>query len=270
MKSCKSRLLNRFWDLLFPPRCLGCAELMIPGKGALCPICRGKWEQEKRLCFFGRESGREQRSFKILLPQEVSETETFSALPREGIGAVCLSAYFPGKNTVTNHMILRAKDQKLSAQRKFLSSELARVLPGTDKGLDTDQVVLSYIPRQPSKVRISGVDQAREIARGLGEELGIRYVPLFSRHGKGDQKKKTAEKRFEGADQKYRLKRRKEEIVRGKEIWLCDDVITTGASMLTCAALLYRAGAKRVVAIAIARTAKNTEQEERHEEKNGN
>jgi predicted amidophosphoribosyltransferase len=37
-------------------------------------------------------------------------------------------------------------------------------------------------------------------------------------------------------------------------IWLIDDVVTTGSTLIECARTLRRAGARRVVAICVART----------------
>lgn len=41
--------------------------------------------------------------------------------------------------------------------------------------------------------------------------------------------------------------------IEGKTILLIDDIITTGATMMACAAVLKKAGAKRVIALSVAR-----------------
>ena len=47
---------------------------------------------------------------------------------------------------------------------------------------------------------------------------------------------------------------RNSEIIKDKEVWLLDDVVTMGSSFSACEALLIQAGAKRVRWLAIGKT----------------
>ncbi len=205
---------------------------------------------------------------RIRIPHGTEASVAFSDLLGDGLEQVHLAPYFPSKPTVTGRMLLKAKDQKLTAYRRLVGRELSAALKRKYDG-EANQPVLSYVPRLPSKVRINGTDQAGELAKGIGEEMGLTVTPLLSRHGGGDQKMKSAAQRFQTSDGRYRLLGKTRAAVKGKDVWLCDDVITSGASMLACASLLMEAGARKVVAVSVAYTAREPEQEEKDEKENG-
>ena len=47
------------------------------------------------------------------------------------------------------------------------------------------------------------------------------------------------------------------EVIRGCDVLLVDDVLTTGTTVSECARVLHRAGANRVLVATVARTLKN-------------
>ncbi len=75
---------------------------------------------------------------------------------------------------------------------------------------------------------------------------------LSRRFGSKKQHKLTMEHRIENAKSSYHLHSKKD--LSNMRILLVDDIITTGATLNTCAALLKEAGAKEVVCLTIAST----------------
>jgi len=250
----------RVLDLLFPPACPACGRLT-GGGYELCDDCLPLWQKEKR----SRCARCGQMQFACRCPIPLPEGGDDSVLPRSGLEQVHLSAYRPGRGGVTERLTLRAKEKALACHRTLIGRELGAALAGELDG--DDPPILTYLPRRPDKVRVSGTDQAKQIARALGDALGLTPISLLARRGGEDQKTMNAAERFAAAASRYRLKRGAAERIRGKTVWLCDDVITTGASALACARLLLGAGAKRVLAVAPARCDR-TREEDLDEEKN--
>ncbi len=75
---------------------------------------------------------------------------------------------------------------------------------------------------------------------------------LSRRFGSKKQHKLTMEHRIENAKNAFFLRSKKD--LSNMRILLVDDIITTGATLNACAALLKKAGAKEVVCLTIAAT----------------
>ena len=246
-------LANAVLDALFPPACLACSELLPKGSFGLCPECGKRFEEEKREtcrdCLYASEECR----CRVALPR--NQRRVFPAVPKDGLMQVHLVPYRKGTNGIGERMVLLAKDRKLTAFRTFIGKELRELLSFRLERWNREDILLTFIPRKPSKVRVFGTDQAKEIALGLGREVEIPVTPLLKRCGGGEQKKKNGKERMQSSAKNYRLKKNAADLVRGKTVWLCDDVLTSGASMLACASLLMQAGAKEVLCITVCRTA---------------
>jgi ComF family protein len=97
-----------------------------------------------------------------------------------------------------------------------------------------------------------GFNQAADLGRSVARSRGIPYRSLLRRAKAGSaQARMTAAARRRNARGLYAVA--DADAVRGKRILLIDDVLTTGATLAACAAALRRAGAERVVALAVAR-----------------
>lgn len=110
--------------------------------------------------------------------------------------------------------------------------------------------LVTHVPTATIRRRARGYDQAELLARQLGQITGWRQVPLIRRQNQLRQvgaKRLTRLAQLEGA---FRVVRR--EYVRGQDILLIDDVITTGATITACARELKAAGAKSVSAVVLA------------------
>lgn len=108
--------------------------------------------------------------------------------------------------------------------------------------------VLVPVPPDPWRSRWRGFDSAGEIARHLGERLGLEVRPLLIRqHGR----RQVGRHREERLDEPPSVKVKREATVPASAV-LVDDVITTGATVGACAHALRMAGADRIVAVAFA------------------
>ncbi|MBS1888436.1 MAG: ComF family protein [Actinobacteria bacterium] len=103
------------------------------------------------------------------------------------------------------------------------------------------------VPAAPSRLRHRGFDPAGELAAALAAQLETDLVSCLARRGLGHQVGRTRAERIARAP-------RIEAIGEApRSVLLVDDVLTTGATLTSCAMALREAGAKRVVALTFTR-----------------
>ena len=229
-------------DLLFPPRCVGCDDLLPPfAKRAtvFCPLCRTAWETA------------------------MTEAADHAAADASR-GLVYLVHYRPGHaDGVPEKLIYHVKHQGDPRVFAFVAERLAprlldaaatlptRAPVGEDKPL-----LFTYPPRRRSAVREDGFDQAQRLAKALAVACDGDFAPLIKRtHRKtSEQKTLTADERAVNATSSYILSDTAAEVVRDRTVVSCDDLCTTGATLNRCAALLVESGARSVILCTVART----------------
>lgn len=120
--------------------------------------------------------------------------------------------------------------------------------------LGDEKFLLIPVPLDKQKIRKKGFNQAELIAQAvleLDEGESLEYFP------KGLRKTKVTKNQTEIKRRSERLKNLKDcfqasEEVRGRNIILIDDVITTGATIREARKTLKKAGAKKIWAFALA------------------
>jgi predicted amidophosphoribosyltransferase len=103
------------------------------------------------------------------------------------------------------------------------------------------------VPAAPLRSRARGFDPAGELAAALAERAGLPLAPCLARRGTGRQLGRRRARRI-GHPPRIRAT---DEVPRS--VLLVDDVLTTGATLSTCAQALRSAGAVRVAAVTFAR-----------------
>ncbi len=121
--------------------------------------------------------------------------------------------------------------------------------------LDFSPDLITAVPMLKIKAWARGWNQAELIARKLGKAAGIKcdFSILKQHFSRQHQHSLNAKERAEFVGDLYSL-RRKHTDVKGKNILICDDVITTGSTISKCAELLRSIGADHVAAVSICRT----------------
>ncbi len=103
------------------------------------------------------------------------------------------------------------------------------------------------VPSARARRRRRGFDPAGELATALAARLEVDLVPCLARRGSGHQLGRRRAERI-------RHPPRIESIGPApRSVLLIDDVLTTGATLTSCAATLRAAGAKRIVALTFTR-----------------
>lgn len=206
-------LRDRLLDLFFPcAQCMSCGS-MRKVSGGLCESCREK-----------------------LRP----------ATPggRPGFGWIedmrCAYAYDgPARDMVRKMKFHGEYDLPV----RLFSEEMRRLY--LEAGWKAEAVVCA--PSSPGTLRRRGYNQAEKLARGFAGLLNLRYIPhvLKKRRGVRTQVGLNAQQRLQNMKDAILPGRRAPE-VRGKNVLLVDDVLTTGATAEACARALREAGAGEI------------------------
>ena len=111
------------------------------------------------------------------------------------------------------------------------------------------------IPFTKRRRRERGFDQARLLAKELARGLKLPYVSALEKpKGNRIQHELSFAERWENVKGVYRLKRKID--VRGKTVLLCDDIVTSGATMWEAGRVLLQHGAKAVYGVSLCRAKK--------------
>ena len=128
----------------------------------------------------------------------------------------------------------------------WLGRELGRAIGSAGQRADG----LIPIPLHKRKFRERGYNQAELIARGVSEEIGIPVRTDLVRRWRftETQTQLSLEQRQKNMEDAFEIVSDNQTEVSGKEYLIVDDVITTGATITSCARELVGAGALRVIA----------------------
>lgn len=235
-----TRIGRRLLLLLFPPKCVGCGELMPIREGmtqVFCPFCRTKWEASR-----------------------ISDEERIITWDAPVCGLVSVVGYATGETDgVPERLIYHLKHKDERRVFDYAADELARPLRALLSRLSVEKktVWVTYPPRRPKAITQDGFDQAKRLAQALSRREGFTFSSLLARKKKGrEQKRLGAVERRENAKLAYGLKDDCPNLT-GKTVLLVDDLYTTGATLRACAALLVSAGAERVILATVGRTSRS-------------
>lgn len=226
-----SRLGNiaqRIASLLYPDRCSVCGDVVENGM-AVCEKC-------------GDEiypiTGDTCRSCGVALSQhDESKCKALSA-------PITAAYYYRGK--VRNIIIDFKEHKKLKYFNVFSSAFFDRIVSAYSN-IDFDIVVC--VPLSGERKSASSVmseETAKRLLLDFDKDILEKYRETEKQHRLSGQRRCT------NLENSIRVKSGKESAVAGKNVLLCDDVKTTGATLDECAKALYKAGAKKVCCACIA------------------
>lgn len=220
-----------FFSLFFPHLCEACDQSMAKGENILCTHCLHKLPR----------TGAHRKADKYLTAKfygKLNINEVFSFL------------YFR-KHSPVQQLLHRLKYKNKPEIGVFLGklygSELNRVSHGF---ADYDFII--PVPLHSSRQRRRGYNQSERFSAGLGEALDIpvNTSAILRLHKSQTQTRKTRQQRWENVKDIFNIPHPEE--IMGKKILLTDDIITTGATIESCAVQLFKAGASKISVISIA------------------
>jgi len=117
------------------------------------------------------------------------------------------------------------------------------------------------VPLHPTRLVRRRYNQAALLARALSKITSVPFAPdvLMRVKRTESQGYHNARSRVENVRGAFAVKDKARAVIQGAHIILIDDVLTTGATLESCARTLKRAGALRVDGLCLARVAKAAE-----------
>lgn len=204
-------LKNICSDLLFPPKCILCGELLERGQTDLCSRCRVEVAEFP--------------ASRSKLPFLDSWTSVW---------------YYDGnvRKSLLRYKFHRARHYAPGYGR-LLAMRLLREYPD---GFD----VLTWIPISPLRKLKRGYDQVELLAKAVGQELGMEPVRTLRKVRNNRAQSGVTGEAQRKANVLGAYRPVDPESLWGKRVLILDDIITTGATAGEAARTLLTAGAKEV------------------------
>lgn len=217
-------LIKDFLDLIFPENCLLCSRALVETENCLCSICKGSLPITSH----------------YLRSEDNDLTSKVQGLTEIGRAMAFLKFSKDGKSQKLLHLLKYRNHPELG---EALGKWFGDVIKSQDFFKEWDLIV--PVPLHKMKKRRRGYNQSEEFAKGLSQSLNIPYRNLIRRKIFTEtQTKKSRLQRLENVDQVFEIQ---EDInLLYQNVLLVDDVMTTGATLCSCANVLLANGAKNV------------------------
>ncbi|TMV07064.1 ComF family protein [Ruegeria sediminis] len=232
-------------ELIYPPRCLGCGDLVTSDFG-LCGPC---WRETP---FIG---GTICECCGTPLPGETDghriECDDCMQDPRPwGDGRAAL--LYQGR---ARRMILALKH----GDRPELARPAALWMARAGREILRNVDLIAPVPLHWSRLAKRRYNQSALLAWHLGRETGLPVCPdlLIRTRRTPVLDGKTANERAETLAQAIAPHPRRRHRLAGQTVLLVDDVMTSGATLETCARACLDAGAEQICVLVLARVAKD-------------
>lgn len=117
------------------------------------------------------------------------------------------------------------------------------------------------IPLHMTRLAWRGFNQAGWLANAISRQMGVSVLHdgLFRRRRTGSQEGLSVNQRAENVRNAFKVPRRRNTCIKNKRIVLIDDVFTTGATVTAATRALYKAKARNVDVLVLARVLRDTQ-----------
>ena len=215
----KLKLINDLRVIFFPDSCCCCGSALLSSENQICTECG------LGLPFTDFSSIKDNPVEKIFWGRVQIESATAMLT-------------FSKKGSVQRilHSIKYKDNKELGV---YMGRQLGTALAESHRFDDVDYLV--PVPLHPKKYKTRGYNQSEEIARGIAQKFDRPVVTdvLIRTEFTQTQTKKSRFSRWENVSEKFALA--ETETFTGKHILLVDDVITTGATLESCARAILQA-----------------------------
>ena len=228
--------LRSFFSLIYPNRCEACGTLLVAGERVLCSTCRYKLP---RTNYWLQKGNPVEQTFWGRVPVENA-----------------CSLFFMGKGSKYRKLLHKLKYNSKPQIGVELGSLLgAELLPAPlYSGVDC----IIPIPLHPKRLRTRGYNQSEMIAKGISQTFGKPMLAdvVYRRFYNETQTKKTREERMKNVQDIFAVHADKASLIEGKHLLLVDDVLTTGATLEACIAVILKEASCKISVATLAAATK--------------
>ncbi len=232
-------------DLIYPNSCLICKNI-IPAVEKRQLICSGCWERiEKNPPPFCSGCGRH-------LDEQAIKNNACPGCAKSAANFYFDRAFSPCAYTGSIKKLIH--EFKYSG-RDYLGKYLAEPLCGFIRDYQLPIEYLDYIipvPLHPSRKREREFNQAQLLGEEIGREFGIKVSSdaLVRVKATKTQTELAFQERWQNLEGSFSVI--KPDLIKGSNLLLIDDVLTTGATASQAAKCLKDSGAKKVILLTLA------------------
>ncbi len=220
-----SQLLEWFFDLLYPPRCMLCRRLMESSEKPVCGRCN------------------------VELP------EFDGPLKKVPYFEKTVAPFF--YEEPIRDAILRFK---FRGMQKYAEQFAAWMAIWVRDQLDGKYDLISWVPCSKRRRWQRGFDQAELLAKALAAELETEAICTLTKTKNNQKQSQTGSAARRRANVLGVYQAVKPERFSGKRVLLVDDVLTTGATLSECGKVLRMTGSGDLVCAVIAATRLETKE----------
>ena len=211
--------LKDFISLFFPHVCLGCQKSLPKGLDFLCAQCL------------------------LDLPKTENHLVAIPGFEQKFTGLIAYEEVL-----VYLHFHKQGLVQKLLHALKYQDKQELGVYLGQlygqelmEAGYANRYEAVVPVPLHPKKLKQRGFNQSEALAEGLANALGLECLPdaMHRLRANPTQTRKSRLERLENVDELFQVT--DNQMIKGKRVLLVDDVLTTGATLLSCGHALHKA-----------------------------
>lgn len=228
------------FNLLFPHQCVSCSTLL--EDAGLCPSCWGDVAfLDHRVCdgcgvpLMGDD----------VRPGDLCDACIARPRPWDQARSAVL---YEGQ---ARRIVMRFKH----GDRPDIATPLAKWMAQAAQPMVTPDMVVAPVPLHWMRMMSRGFNQAALLSKPLAQSLGLTHLPDLLQRSRATRQLKQAkrEERFTEVAGSIGLHPKRANQIKGREVLLVDDVMTSGATLETCTQVCLAAGAQRVCVITLAR-----------------
>jgi len=228
-------MIRELIHLFFPALCAGCERPLHASERLLCYTCRHRLPQTR---------------FHLYRNNPVEQL-FWGRVP---LGSAA-SLYYFRKDGKVQHLLHQIKYRGASELGREIGRIYGRELNCSAFFRAVTDVI--PVPLSAEKQRIRGYNQSEVFGEGIAQQMQVPLLPevlLKTKHNE-TQTRKSRYARWQNSEGIYQVKAGAQ--LHNKHVLLVDDVITTGATLESCARALLEAGAEKVYVACIAAALRN-------------
>ena len=219
------KILNGIVSFALPNVCLCCDNILDGNAKFICNKCHDK-----------------------LIPY-IEEHPWKDENIRDGIIDNSFSLYWFVEGTEIQTMLHGLKYEKMKSIGTMFGKEIGEYISQMSEKFD----YIVPVPLHRAKQRERTYNQSSYICTGMQEVLDIEVLDCLKRNRfTMSQTKLDKQQRKENIQGAFKINDSYKDKIKGKNLIIADDVITTGATILECAQILKSAGCGKIIICSIA------------------